>query len=646
MGDLVDGWSRRKVLSGVGAVTGGVLLGAGGLELASGTSEPAHAGPVPQPGEVTVSPRPVYCGVWVPSTSGQYLRLDRNYDQLIAEYGQMWNLGYRMKTLTTYTASGGLYYSAAYNPSTAGQGLRIGRDQNGLLTEYGQMWDQNFRLATLSACVINGQLLYDAVYNPSTSGQYLRLHRTYDEFLAVYGEMWNLNFRLTQMVSYVQNGQVYFGGFFHPSTAGQYLRLWRTAGDFLTEYGQMWNQNFRLAALSTHVVNGDVYYNAAYNPSTAGNFVGLDRPADPLLTTYGDMWGQNFRLAILATEKVEGLSPTRLAQRIRDRISTNVTGFAASVATGALRASSTAGLRRTSADSPSRSWSSTSRINIASINKTITAVAVMQRLAANGLTLDSTVSGYLPSDWTLGANVNTITFRELLTHTSGIREGSNGTGYTGMKNIIAGGISLANKTFLYQNSNFALFRVIIPYLNGFNEAGVTDKDTATSNAYLAYINQRIFAPIGISTVTAKPATTEPSLCYPFPAGTAKGDAWGDWTKTCGGGGLNMSAHDLGTFLLRLRESSTLLNSTQVAQMTENLLGWQGRDPVRHGFVNNHGGFLFRPPTSTRGQIELNTLVCSFSSGVHVGLTVNSPVGGGVGLWQAVVDSYHDAWLTL
>jgi CubicO group peptidase (beta-lactamase class C family) len=631
--------ARRQLLQlGMGAIAGALL--AGPLDAAAPARADA-AGPTsvtPQALEVVINPRPVYGGVWLPSTDGQYLRLDRGYDAFLREYGEMWGLGFRLSTLTSYVgAAGQVYYSAAYNPSNDGQYLRLGRTYDQLVAEFNDMYANGWRLGVLASYVQNGQVRYDAAYNPSSTGQYFWINRTYNDFLTDYGTMWNAGFRLTAMVTNVVGGQVYYSGYFHPSNDGQYLRLDRTYGQFLAEYGDMWGNNFRLGALSTYVKNGVVYYNATYNPGTGGNFVGLDKPYDDLLTTYGDMWGKGFRLATLVTEKVEALSPSRMAQGIKDRLSGNVTGFAAVVASKSARSSAVGGLRRTSADAPSRAWTATSRINIASVNKTITAVAALRAIAAKGLTVDDTIAGHLPTGWTLGTNVGAITFRELLTHTSGLRNAS-ATDYASMKTTIAGTVSLANKTYQYQNQNFGLFRVLIPYLDGFSDTNVTDIDTATSDRYLKYVNDHIFVPSGIATVRAKPETSEPSLSYPFPAGSASGTGWGDWTKLCGGGCLNMSADEIATFLVKLRETGTLLSAGQVDTMVQNLFGWQNRGPVRHGQINDHNGLLIGGPT------QLNTLACSFSSGVEAAVVINSAVGAGVNVRQSVIDAYSAAWV--
>ena len=44
------------------------------------------------------------------------------------------------------------------------------------------------------------------------------------------------------------------------------------------------------------------------------------------------------------------------------------------------------------------------RFNIASVSKTITAAAVLKLLNDKGISVDTTVYNYLPTDWKLGNN--------------------------------------------------------------------------------------------------------------------------------------------------------------------------------------------------------------------------------------------------
>lgn len=592
-------------------------------------------------GDVFKTQRAAYSAIWNQSTTARTHSVNRTYDQFLADYSTNWSAGRRLLSMDTNLVDGQVRYSGVWFASTSGQYLRLGRDYDAFLAEYSTMWNQGYRLAAMTTNVVNGQVRYNGVWNPSTSGQYLRLGRNRDQFLAEYSTMWGQGYRLVAMTTYVINGQERYDGVWNPSTAGQYLRVGWSAADFAAEHTRLHNQGYRLIAMSTFVWNDGVYYAGVWNPGTYTQTAKFGLTETDLATENAAQVASGKRL-LSATTHIESLAINRITQALQTSLATRSTGFTATVAHGASRARSSAGLRRTTADSPSRSSSTSARFNVASVSKTLTATAVLQLLRAKGLSVNSTFSAYLPSDWTRGANVSNITFAQLLTHTSGFR-GANGnaTSYADLKTMVAGGINTANKVFSYQNQNFALFRIVIPYLNGFSESGVGDKDAATSTAYINYMNTNVFSPAGISTVSMKPAASEPTLAYPFPHAGVRGVTFGDWTKTGGGAGLHLSTDDLATFLVKLRDG-TLLNSGWVTSMVSSNYGWQGSNPVRHGSVSSHGGFLWSPTSATNA--EINAFIFSFSDGTQLGVEVNSATTAPV--FADVIAAYNAAWIPI
>jgi CubicO group peptidase (beta-lactamase class C family) len=201
-------------------------------------------------------------------------------------------------------------------------------------------------------------------------------------------------------------------------------------------------------------------------------------------------------------------------------------------------------------------------------------------------------------DWAQNQFVSTITFKDLLQHTSGFPDdstpnmcGGSLTTYDILKSIIGpGGLSKpAPQPPDYSNCNFAMFRELLPIMiqGQTGQVGTTAdgpmRAQASADFYVTYMNTNVFAPVGItSTLHCKPTTPASTamLDYPFPPAAAPG--WnggfsntpnGDWTLACGGGGWNMSANDLFLIVNDLANGGVLLPPTQKALMKADYLGW-------------------------------------------------------------------------
>jgi hypothetical protein len=274
------------------------------------------------------------------------------------------------------------------------------------------------------------------------------------------------------------------------------------------------------------------------------------------------------------------ISEAKLRSNICGALSGKVVGYSCEV--GGLRPW-WGGTARTATDPPALAMSPDLVTNIASVSKTITAVAILQLLHKRGITIDATISPYLYSDWSKGPNIGQITFRELLTHTSGFGQLPNnecgyGLTYSAVETIIAGGVSASDiGKPQYGNCNFALMRELMPNLLGINLLGYANGSARASQSasiYINYINSHVFQPVSVPTRACKPPSgTHDILSYPYPAGTTPGTDWGDWTLSCGGGGWVISGDEIFRVINDLATGNTLLTSAEKKSMFSNCLGW-------------------------------------------------------------------------
>jgi CubicO group peptidase (beta-lactamase class C family) len=184
-------------------------------------------------------------------------------------------------------------------------------------------------------------------------------------------------------------------------------------------------------------------------------------------------------------------------------------------------------------------------LGIGSITKTLTAMSLLKRLSSKGLSVDDKIEPFLPKNWSRGANISTITFRELLTHTSGFR--LNDDDYEGLKSMIAGGIMLANKVNYYRNSNFSLMRILIPSVTGIAFSGADADPLMAAVAYKLFMQEDVFEPSLVKGADCRLNSLEIGFLYGparNPGGAFDYDDGDDSTMTAGAGGWKLTPLEL------------------------------------------------------------------------------------------------------
>ncbi|WP_343704535.1 serine hydrolase domain-containing protein [Chitinophaga sp.] len=284
-------------------------------------------------------------------------------------------------------------------------------------------------------------------------------------------------------------------------------------------------------------------------------------------------------------------------------------------------------------------------VNIASVTKPLTAIAVLQLLQKQNVHLDSSIGKYLPVYFKATAEVKNITFRQLLAHKSGITSGSHE--YVVMKDIVKQPLAKPSKGYAYANMNYALFRVIIPYLINRTaalqiEASLVPDDTASfelfmAKQYIKYMQENVFTPIGLNEVLCKPG---PVTAHYFNEGPKLSYVdFGDWTEDCAGGGIHLSTMEMARVMAYLVYTEKLLSNAQKKLMDDELLGWDQDDSwmTIAGPSYGKGGLLY---WDDRG---MQTLVVKYPSKVELALTVNSWDGSRRELSLIANNAYNDSW---
>ena len=237
-------------------------------------------------------------------------------------------------------------------------------------------------------------------------------------------------------------------------------------------------------------------------------------------------------------------------------------------------------------------WAPHVQMHVASVSKLITAIAMTKLLHSRNISPDARIARWLPGHWQRGPGVDAITFRQLLTHTSGLvalNQPGDGT-YQFMKDQIALGVVGGMG---YRNINYTLCRILIstidaPYLFQLI-GGATDKywDLTTIRYYQRYVQENIFDPVGVTSGFAY--TADHALAYPFPA-NVPGWASSDLSTMSGAVGWHLSVDDLLAVMATFRRSGLIVDPARAQAMLDRGFGLDVRRDTLLGRVYAKGGF--------------------------------------------------------
>lgn len=269
------------------------------------------------------------------------------------------------------------------------------------------------------------------------------------------------------------------------------------------------------------------------------------------------------------------------------------------------------GFSRTAKNPPKLVASADDRMDIASMAKTITGAAVLNALQRKGLTPDIPIAPFLPPDWKMHAKLKTKTFRDYLTHRTGVQFGDGQADDWTFEGIKALTEAEPNGTIEYENYNFAIMRIALPLLETYDRytKKVTFPGFAKATAqwcaqrYIEIVNLRVLEPSGVpsagcNSYVLQASITQPKvqmLSYPFNDPNAAGLGLEDWTLNGGANGWCLSVNDMAKVLHTLAYTEAILSDRMKKYMFEDGMGADiepmllGSRVFKHGAVINMGG---------------------------------------------------------
>lgn len=290
-------------------------------------------------------------------------------------------------------------------------------------------------------------------------------------------------------------------------------------------------------------------------------------------------------------------------------------------------------------------------INIASVTKTLTTTTFIQFMRNRDITIDSTIGKWLPDSWPKNPQIRNLTFKQLLTHTSGIR--TSRTAWSNLKTVVANALE-GPQTRSYSNVNLALFRAMLPKMNNLNLFTSNENNMSTgdferwmSERYIMIMQDNIFKKIDLQNRGCEVVPNQMQMFNEVP-NTMKTDVTGDWTNFCGGGGFYLTTRDLSKFIVYLTHSNEFITDSERNLMDNEGLGWWQRLGVTGGTAYGHDGGLIGDlndsGTLDPSEPGLQTLIIKFPNKVELALSINSVPDTWRNLYDVATSAFNKAWV--
>jgi CubicO group peptidase (beta-lactamase class C family) len=282
------------------------------------------------------------------------------------------------------------------------------------------------------------------------------------------------------------------------------------------------------------------------------------------------------------------ISLSRLARSIDAQLKGKVVGYVALIGTSQVVSG---GLARTAANPPKLAMGPDVMVNVLSVGKMFTTIAVLKSLARHHRSTGSRIWPFLPPDWVKGPGVGTITFRELLTHRAGFRLDSGlvfTTDNAAREQIRQGIQQIDQRVADYNNINFTIFRDMLPFMEGVPEPGPAARAAAADRFFLSYVQRQVFDQVGVTDARCAPVRDAMLMYAPPGTGTARGRPAPVGPSACSAGGWFMTPASM----LRVLDgliSGSLLSRGQRQQMDHNCLGWDCSLAGQPGYRGKGGG---------------------------------------------------------
>ena len=546
----------------------------------------------------------IYAGVWEPGSGSHALYRYDSWDAFVNKWEELNGSGYRLIDISRVRHGNQWWYYGVWRGGSGAYALYAYDSWSEFTAKWAELNGQGQRLIDIDLSESDGVITYIGVWRAGSGKTALYNFDTWSELVNKWTELGAQGFQLRDMdITRLEDGTTRYVGVWGAASAKRALYSYTTWTAFKRKWAELAEQGYSL--LDVEVVQR--------NATTGRSFVGTFGPAP--------------------NAPAGGPDLRAMAQYLEDELGASVVGMSYALSQhGQLAIAGSTGFAQRAPDA-AVPMTSKIRSTVASVSKAVTAPLVYKLLADNGLTIDAAITPWLPAGWSKGPgfNSNSVTFRHLLTHTSGLNqaftelqadgdEGLWDNDWDGLEFVVDNGTA-APSARQYKNANFALFRVIIPELwkavagpaGAVTEANVGDR-------YLQYLHALVLNRAQIESVTCWPQAGYPEAkWYNFGDPSLAGVSNSSALDNCGGyANLHFSAQELTQYAAAFRYDDTIMSPADRATMRSQRAGWDGSTAVDGGTAYWHGGSWNKP-----GERYTRTCLMELPNGINASIIFNS-----------------------
>jgi CubicO group peptidase (beta-lactamase class C family) len=498
---------------------------------------------------------------------------------------------------------GSVFYLAVYtrpNP-VGGTALLPTTDWNTFVSDF-NTWSSGTRLLDFNIGTSKGTRWYIGAWGGGPVKQLLVADLGWDDFISKWKELSAADMRLVKVQLFPAGDAFHLTGLFEAGTGGYAFVVDSDKTRFMNYYTQ--NQGtMELVDFQVYDQAPNRFYVGVWRETTLQHRFIYDLDWATFVDQVGQLESQNFRLkkAVRYTSSIE--LPTPQWDRFFSTTLAGAAGYVYQVAqNGAVVAQGAAGNARMPTDG-TKPWTITTRMNLASVSKSVTAVALLKLLAATGHSVNDPfyplIESKCPSH---GSGVDTVTFANLLTMKSGMVPDGGSLHFPPGQDIWSylttylqkGLVGTPGVTYAYSNTNFTILQAIISLLV---QSGGGDGIAP----YVQYVTSQVLVPMGIDMADFNPVPDpqgQATLCYGL-NDTRSGSYWSQFPCVAAGGWVS-SIPSILKFAIGVR-NNVVLPAATTASMLLNGYGFYTYNGI-YGQYFHHNGELVSGASPLQGLI--------------------------------------------